>query len=529
MTAPRLAALAAALSLLAALSGCVRPAPSAGAARRATPAAAAAAGVVRLLLVNDVYVLDTLRDGTGGLARVAALRDSLERDGGGGRVLFLLAGDVLSPSLLSKWYAGRQMVDGFNAARLDYATFGNHEFELDRDTLVARVAASRFRWVSANCTQADGSPFPGVPAWDTVTTSGVRVGLFGLTLPGDYRRYVRCADPDSAAHAAILALRAAGAQLIVGLTHQNLDADSALLEREPELQLILGGHEHERHVVRVAGRLVAKADANSRSAQLVAAWRDPAGGGWREEATVLDVRRPTPFDAATAAVAARWRDSLLRRLGPEQVVGVAPEPIDGRDAVSRRRETALGDLVVDAMRGGTGADVALINSGTLRLDDWLGPGPITNYQLESIFLFADETRVVTFPLTGARLRALLEHSVSDVSYGHGGFLQVSGVRFQYDPRRPSGSRVLGELARATDARPLLAGDTVRVAFAIYPACLGGDGYVVPEAKNACAESGRAPRAADLLQRHLSGALGGRIVAPEAGRITRVGPDAGGAR
>ena len=144
-------AVAAALALLAALSaGCVR--------RTTTPVAqrGTTAGAVRFLLVNDVYVLDTLRDGRGGLARVAALRQELERDGG--RVLFGVAGGGLSPSLLSKWYAGRQMVDAFNAARLDYATFGNHEFELDRDTLVARIRASRFRWVSASETSKASRP-----------------------------------------------------------------------------------------------------------------------------------------------------------------------------------------------------------------------------------------------------------------------------------------------------------------------------------------------------------------------------------
>ena len=34
------------------------------------------------------------------------------------------------------------MVEALNAAKLDYATFGNHEFELPRDTLIARIAES---------------------------------------------------------------------------------------------------------------------------------------------------------------------------------------------------------------------------------------------------------------------------------------------------------------------------------------------------------------------------------------------------
>ena len=160
---------------------------------------------IRFLLVNDVYVLDTLADGSGGLARVATLASRLEAEG---PTLFVLAGDVLSPSLLSKYVQGRQMVEGFNAAGLDYATFGNHEFELARDTLVRRIAASRFRWLSTNCTEADGTAFPGVVPWDTVRVSGHKVGLFGLTLQGSYPPDFRCADPDSAAQRVVETLTA---------------------------------------------------------------------------------------------------------------------------------------------------------------------------------------------------------------------------------------------------------------------------------------------------------------------------------
>ena len=62
---------------------------------------------VRFLSINDVYVADTLRDGTGGLARVATVRNRLADQG---KVLFVLAGDFLSPSLLSKIYVGSQRV-----------------------------------------------------------------------------------------------------------------------------------------------------------------------------------------------------------------------------------------------------------------------------------------------------------------------------------------------------------------------------------------------------------------------------------
>jgi 5'-nucleotidase len=267
----------------------------------------------------------------GGLARAATVRRRIAAEG---PTLFVLAGDVLSPSLLSKYYSGKQMIAGLNAAKLDYATFGNHEFELDRDTLVARIGASSFKWLSANCTESSGAPFPGVLAWDTVRSRGRLIGIFGLTLQGSYRSYVRCADPDSAAKAAIDTLGKLGAEYIVGLTHQTIAADRALRRREPALQLILGGHEHEASSEIIDGRHILKADANARSAQFATVWGGP--GAWRSAVRLLQLDRGIAPDTAVQRVTAAWNDSLGRRLGPMSVIGTAPEPVDARDAVSRR-------------------------------------------------------------------------------------------------------------------------------------------------------------------------------------------------
>ena len=471
---------------------------------------------LRILLVNDVYVLDTLNDGRGGLHRVAALRERLAAEG---PTLFVLAGDVLSPSLLSKYFGGRQMVEGFNAAGLDYATFGNHEFELDRDALVQRIAESEFTWLSANCFEASGEPFPGVQPWDTVRIGDRLIGIFGTTMQGDYRSYVRCGDPDSAATASLTALRSAGAGMVLALTHQSADADLALLARHPGIALVLGGHEHEAHTIRVGERHLLKADANSRTAQFVTVWGDTTG--WRQAVSLVPIDARMPADTAVARITAAWTDSLNARLGAERIVGTAAVALDARDGPLRREERPIGNLVTDAMRAGTGADVALINAGTLRLDDVIGPGAVTSYQLESMFLFPDDARVVVFPVTGGRLRALLEHGVSEGNLGSGGFLQVSGVRFRYDPAQPSGSRITGPLTRP-DGTPIGADETVRVAFPVYPACQGGDGFDVPEAAAVCAGWRDQPRTVDLVIRYVTDSLGGVIEAPPGPRIESVG-------
>ncbi len=512
MTPTRSCILAAALAAVA--SACaVAPAPSTAAAP--APAAAASQPPLRFLLINDVYFGDTLRNGTAGLSRVAYLRDSLEKTG---PVTFVLAGDFMSPSLLSKWYRGEQMREQLNAARVDLVTFGNHEFELDRDTLIARIAGSRFKWTSANCMQASGEPFPGVSKWDTSTISGVKVGVFGVTLVGDYRRYVKCSNADSAAHKAIAALKVAGAQVVYGLTHQTLEADSALLARETSLDFILGGHEHEAHRILIGEKRLLKADANSRSAQFITLTH--LSNGWVQGDRLIEIDATLAMDRATQTVVNSWQDSLVRKLGTEKVVATTTFALDGRDAANRVQESPLGDLVQDAIRLGTGADAAIMNAGTMRIDDVIAAGPISNYQIESIFLFPDDTKIMTFPIKGARLREILEHGVAAGSVGKGAYLQVSGLKYSWDPKRATGSRIVGNITK-TDGTVIRASDTIKLSFNVYPACEGGDGYSVPEAKSACDARASAPRAVDLLLRHISGALGGRVSPPPAGRVTRM--------
>jgi 2',3'-cyclic-nucleotide 2'-phosphodiesterase (5'-nucleotidase family) len=476
----------------------------------------AASDVVTIVHFNDIYTADTLRDGSGGLARVAALRDQLAARSRR-QVLLTFGGDVLGPSLLSKWYAGAQMIDAMNTAGVDYAVLGNHEFDFGRDVLLARLRESRFRWLSANCRLSDGSALPNVRGWDTLTVNDVRIGLFGVTIVRDYGRAFACTDEDAAARAAVDTLVRVGAQQIIALTHRFVFEDRGMLVADKRIGLVLGGHEHEDHrEVLPDGRRVLKGTSNAGSAWIVQL--SPTGV---QHDSVVPMHRGRAAQPTTAAVVARWQDTLTRRIGPDRVIARTATVIDAIDSTSRKGESVLGDLVADGIRFGSNADVGLINSGSMRYDDYLGPGALTRHQLESIFLYADETRVVTFTMSGARLRELLEHSVIPRNLGGGGSLQVSGIRLRFDPNGVPGSRLVGPIQR-DDGRVIGSTDTLRVSFVGFPACKGGDGYRVPEAASACAaldaDPSRAPRAVDLLMQHLEERLGGEVRIPSGGRI-----------
>ncbi|HEX2225137.1 MAG TPA: metallophosphoesterase, partial [Thermoanaerobaculia bacterium] len=166
-----------------------------------------------LLAVNDIYRIEGVENGTvGGLARLRALREELE--GEAPDLLMFHAGDLLSPSFLSRSYRGAQMIDVLNVLDGDpaafdrrlFIVFGNHEF--DRDDLAdapdldQRVEESQFTWVNGNVVfgkEADGKPLvdaANLAPTALVESGGIRIGIFGLTTDIKHPAYVdRFRDP----------------------------------------------------------------------------------------------------------------------------------------------------------------------------------------------------------------------------------------------------------------------------------------------------------------------------------------------
>src|SRR5678809_1290697 len=138
---------------------------------------------VTLLQVNDVYQFAPVDQGkAGGLGRVLTLRKSIQQQNP--NTLLLMAGDTISPSVESITYKGSQMIEAWNTAGLDYATFGNHEFDFGPDVLKQRMTESKFGWVAANVIDTKtGKPFGDAKSFVIREFNGVKIGVFGLVLP----------------------------------------------------------------------------------------------------------------------------------------------------------------------------------------------------------------------------------------------------------------------------------------------------------------------------------------------------------
>src|SRR3989441_9963511 len=223
---------------------------------------------VTLLQLNDVYQFAPVDGGTrGGLARVLTLRKQIMSESP--HTLFLLAGDTISPSVESNTYQGKQMIDAWNTSGLDYATFGNHEFDFGPDVLRERIRESEFKWLAANVIdKKTGKVFADTPEFVVREFEGVKVGIFGIVLqetlqtsrPGPN---VDILDPCTTAARVIPKIHAAGAQVIVALTHQTL-GDDKQFARCSGVDVIIGGHEHTLLESMSGHALIFKMDADAR-------------------------------------------------------------------------------------------------------------------------------------------------------------------------------------------------------------------------------------------------------------------------
>ena len=110
---------------------------------------------VTFLQINDVYEIAPLSGGKeGGMARVATLKKKYLKKNP--NTFLVIAGDFLSPSVYNslkfegKAIRGKQMVEAMNSAGMDYAIFGNHEFDIKESELQERINESDFQWISSN-------------------------------------------------------------------------------------------------------------------------------------------------------------------------------------------------------------------------------------------------------------------------------------------------------------------------------------------------------------------------------------------
>ncbi len=455
--------------------------------------------------------VDGRNTSVGGAAQLATLFDE-EAAALPGDSLLLASGDNVGASPAnSGLLQDMPAIDVENAWGLDATSLGNHEFDYGVGRLQQHVDRADFPFLAANVTEtATGARPDWLQPSRVFTVNGVTVGVIGAVLEGTPELVSAGATAGltfGAEAAAIAAeserLRRLGVRVQVVVIHQGAALGQNALAGSPpvawdgpivsivdQLQdttvdLVLAGHTHRianfvRGHIPVAEGL--NAGASYSVAQLIVRGGDVlwTGTATRVAKNVGVAKRP---DVQAIVDDANAQTAVLRN----QVIGT--QQFDIKRAPSRLFESAMGNMVADAMRlKYPGVDAAYTNSGGLRVDlNCLPPSAgeqpceITWGEMFAVLPFGNRTVIMT--LTGAQLEQAFLNGFSpkcNVAISTGRFPQIAGLKVQYhcngllpvvDGMWKAPNGVSGTLT------PIGPTDTVRFVTIDFM-YTGGDGYTV---------------------------------------------------
>ena len=299
--------------------------------------------------------------------RLAWLVDSISTNND--YVLLVHAGDWTTGNPYADLYPmrGYPNIALMNMIGYDLATLGNHEFDPGIDTLAARLEQADFPIVVANMDAGGSMPQP--DPYRFIEIGGVKLGFLGLitVTPTGYpdgfiSNFGKATFSDPIETARGYAPLADSCDLLIGLTHIGYESDSLLALAVPEIGLIIGGHSHT--VIPegkwVGGTLITQAGAKLKYAGV----------------TVITLKDGRVTDISNSLVELTGQkpiaelSSMVAKFKSEGEFGKT-----AGEATGYFNKNAVMALYADALREGSGADLAVTNRGGVRID-YLNQGRI---------------------------------------------------------------------------------------------------------------------------------------------------------
>lgn len=392
------------------------------------------------------------------LARVAAYKKAMVQENL--QTLLVDAGDAIQGEPLGKLTSGKAMIKILNAVGYDFAIPGNHEFDYGMKTFLSLVPELHGGYYSCNFVNRDTGK-PVLPPYKLFDFKERKVALIGVTTPGTlvsstpkffqddkgHFIYGFCEDKDGVklyekVQETVNAARKAGAGTVILVAHLGCDgsipvwSSPALVKHLHGVDGVIDGHSHEQYVKQLPdadGKRIPVAQTGTKL-QSVGKMVIEDDGSVRSE-LIKELPPPDPKTAKLVQQELKKMDrELSKPVGTSSVKLV--ENLNGQRAV-RQKETNLTDFVADAFRDYFKADAVIINGGAFRAG--LPQGQWTYKTLMTMFPFGNQA--VLRSVTGQQLLDALELSVSQYPEENGGFLQVSGLTFTFDPSLPSGVKL----------------------------------------------------------------------------------------
>lgn len=458
-----------------------------------------------IMHTNDTHAAHLPQsNGNGGVAIQAAVVKQIRAEAANS--LLLDAGDRFTGTLFHTTYLGQDQIQIMNALGYDAMTLGNHEFDNGDDILAQFVGGIEFPIVAANLDVSASPVLAGlVQPYTILDVNGQQIGIIGLVTadtvniasPGD--ELVFSDDYAGVANASAAELTAQGVNKIILLTHTGINVDQAFVGSLENIDVVIGGHSHtllsNLYVTQSGEYPLSFTSPSEQPILYVTAGQynqymgrldvefDAAGVITDSDGDVILLSQYIAPDADMTAIVDELRVAV-DELANTPIGATSEVKLEGDRTVCRVEECNLGNLIADALRAETGAQIAFMNGGGIRAS--IEAGDITLGQVLTVHPFGNTT--ATFELTGADVIAALENSVSQLAVVDGAisreglagrFLQVSGIRVTYDITLEAGSRVVSVEILGEDGNysPIDPAATYTIAANNFIRT-GGDGFTV---------------------------------------------------
>lgn len=406
---------------------------------------------------------------------VKAVADDLKAQYGDENVVTVSAGDVYAGgNAVAHLYKGELIPPIMDAAGYDILVPGNNDFNLGGDTLISLgQSGQQVKTICANLFAYNEDGTQGDTIFDRsmefTTAGGTKVGFFGITVSGGSIADL-FSNPGSVetSQEMVEALQNDGCGVIIGIGHTGWNDDlvtpssndttsAALVKEVPGMDGFIDGHTHSiigegnGWVCPETGTLVNQASCKGECLGVMTFYLKD-GAVVDKEARLItgdELLSYTPDEATQALVDAAYQ-RLADDTGDAYVVSEyflnalrTSESPDGRSV--RTDETNLGDMITDAMRSFTGADVALMPGYRIRAS--VSEGPVTSVSLYDVF--ANGASIYVQELTGQELLDKMAGNLIDLPNESTQFNQWSGASFGY---------IAGEGKTFTIVNPMVNGE-----------------------------------------------------------------------
>lgn len=355
---------------------------------------------MKILYFNDAHEPDMVStEGglLGGVARMKTVVDSIRQSSPDALLLF--GGDLGGGTLAGKLYRGTVMVDFLGDIGVDYANYGQHDFDYGLDNTQALTRRSKFTWISSNTLTTEGSPIDGSVPFVIHKIGSTSIGIIGLVDKVDTsspRSGITQRDIMDCAKSAIGHL--SGVDYIIAITQMNSELNEQLLRECPEVDLVLGEEtsQYITNVHFVGDKMIIDGCGNMGHLIEISLPSEQGSQAISVHPISTAVKPDERLERRVQAI----NDEIASRLG----VRLGTVPLD-----HIRTRHQIGEMVAGIFREHYGTEMALVQSGGIRAD--LTDGDITLRDIYSILPY--ENRIIPVRLPGRSIRRLIEKAVND--------------------------------------------------------------------------------------------------------------------